>query len=100
MEPDRPYSNRELDHYFNDIREKFLGAIEEIAKDTKEIKIQTTKTNGRVTRLEHWRTAVLAAGGIITSVIIPYSVYYFLKLEAKVENINKTLSQYEITIQK
>ena len=99
MSGDKPYSNRELDHYFNDIREKFLGAITDIASDVKDIKIQTTKTNGRVSKLEHWRTAVLAAGGIVTSVIIPFSVYYFLKLETKVENIYKTLSQYEIKIE-
>lgn len=100
METEQPYSKRELDHYFNDLRERFLGEIKEIGKDTKEIKAQTIKTNGRVTKLEHWRTAVLAAGGIITSIIIPYGVYYFLKLEDKVQQINKTLSQYEVTIQK
>lgn len=36
-----PYSNRELDHNFSDIKET-LSRIE----------TQTTKTNGRVTRLE------------------------------------------------
>lgn len=100
MSGDKPYSNRELDHHFNDIREKFLGAITDIASDVKDIKIQTTKTNGRVSKLEHWRTAVLAAGGIITGVVIPFGLYYILKIEARVDNIHSTLSQYEIKIER
>lgn len=38
---EKNYSKRELDHYFKDVR-----------ADLGEIKVQTTKTNGRVTKIE------------------------------------------------
>jgi hypothetical protein len=49
---DTPYSKRETDMHFSEI------------KDTlREIKDQTIKTNGRVTSLEKWRWTV--TGGLI-----------------------------------
>ena len=45
------YTNREIDHYMNDVK-LTLKRIEE----------QTTKTNGRVTTLERWMWTVV--GGL------------------------------------
>jgi hypothetical protein len=57
--------------------------IENIQQDVGEIKTQTTLTNGRVTRLEHWQTQVknsvwwiLGIGGVL-GVILGFVVEWF-----------------------
>ena len=71
MDEDKRYSNRELDHHFNDIREKFLGAIENIASDVSEIKIQTKLTNGRVGKLEKWQSYIQGGLTILAIIMVP-----------------------------
>lgn len=48
---DEPYSKRELDIHFTEIK-----------RDLKEIKVQTTKHNGRLTNVERWMYGM--AGGL------------------------------------
>jgi len=43
----------------------------ELGQDTKEIKEQTIKTNGRVSGLENWRAYIVGGGAVIVTVIIP-----------------------------
>ena len=50
----RDYSKRELDHYFGDIR-----------NDLKEIKLQTQKTNGRVSKHDKILLIVATAIGVL-----------------------------------
>ena len=57
---DTPYLNRELDEKFSDIKE----ALERI-------EAQTTRTNGRVGRLEHWQAYVIGFCACITLLILP-----------------------------
>lgn len=47
--PEVDYSNREIDRMFSEIKDLLI-----------EIKEQTTKTNGRVTKLEFWREGLMA----------------------------------------
>lgn len=66
-----PYQNREIKEMFGDVRES-LGRIE----------TQTSKTNGRVTKLEKWQSWVLgfcaAISIVLLSVVIPLA-FVFLK---------------------
>lgn len=61
---EQPYKNRELQEKFADIRE-YLIRIED----------QTTKTNGRVNRLEGFQKYIIgfctAIGIILVSIVIP-----------------------------
>ena len=57
---DLPYTNRELDHHFKDVKET-LGRIE----------AQTTRTNGRVGKLEDWRSYTAGAVAVIVLIGLP-----------------------------
>ena len=58
--PEVDYTNRELDAKFS-----------QIVSLLQEIKEQTTKTNGRVTRLEFWKEGVMAKfTGIASAVAV------------------------------
>ena len=71
--PEVPYSNRELDQHFNEIKE-FLVRIE----------AQTTRTNGRVTKIEaeyverkdiiplyQWSTYSKGAVAVLVAIVLP-----------------------------
>lgn len=57
---EREPSNRDLMHYIQDIK-----------VDVGEIKVQTSKTNGRVGALENWRWFISGGLAIILVLIIP-----------------------------
>lgn len=58
------YTNREIDRMF--------GEIMSLLTDIKE---QTTKTNGRVTRLEFWKESVMAkVAGVIGSITVGWII--------------------------
>lgn len=57
------YSNRELDHFFGDIKSS-LKRIEE----------QVTKTNGRVSSLEKWRWMVVGGLMVLSAIVLPIVV--------------------------
>lgn len=58
--PDEPFSNREIKEMFSDMCVK-LDRIETL----------TSKTNGRVTRLEIWRGAIVGGLSVLTVVVVP-----------------------------
>jgi hypothetical protein len=57
------YSNREIDHYFLDIK-KSLNRIE----------AQTIKTNGRVNKLESWKSLLVGCWIVTMTLVIPLLV--------------------------
>lgn len=57
---DAEYTNRELDEKFDGLHEKLDLIL-----------AQTTKTNGRVNRLEIWRGFISGGLAIVTIVILP-----------------------------
>jgi hypothetical protein len=65
---DRPYSNREIDDHFEEVKE-ILARIE----------AQTTKTNGRVTKIEQWIEFAKGAVAITTLILVP--IIGFLALQ-------------------
>lgn len=65
MKEETPYSNRELD-------EKFRGVHEKLDL----ILTQTTKHNGRMRKLEGWRTGLVMCFSLII-LLIPFFVWSF-----------------------
>ena len=58
--PESDYSNREIDRMFQEIKVLLM-----------DIKEQTTKTNGRVTKLELWKEGLMAKlTGIVTTISV------------------------------
>lgn len=66
MADDSNYSKRELDHYFGDIKQ----TLEKQNVILEEIRAQTTKTNGRVSRLEFWRGVIIWGFGVLLTITI------------------------------
>lgn len=60
------YSKRELDHYFDEIKE--ICRLQNIVLTR--IEAQTMKTNGRVSKLEDWRTAIAWGFGFMFSGVL------------------------------
>lgn len=54
------YSKREIDSFMQEIRETLIR-----------IEAQTTKTNGRVSKLENWRGYITGGVSVIVIVLIP-----------------------------
>lgn len=85
------YTQRELDHYFSELKE-----------DVRIIKEQTLRTNGRVNKLENWRWLLTGGMTIITMLVIPLIVYIWnTQNSSSIEaGIQKALSAYELSVEK
>lgn len=85
------YSNRELDHIFEDIK----GSL-------KRIEDQTTKHNGRMTKMEEWRNYIAGAISVILIVVVPilgWGLYILVTLDTRIHiGISQALSTYDIKV--
>lgn len=86
MDPN-PYTKRELDHYFEDMR----SDIKEILTDGKQTKEQAFKTNGRVTRIE-WQIKAFwwALGALWTILMLTFPS--FIRFINKVDSLGLTVT--------
>lgn len=76
-----PYTNREIDAMTKDIHEKLDLIL-----------AQTTKTNGRVSSLEEWRSYVVGAVAVLVLIGLPllsYSIYQTVELSKNVAQLSK-----------
>lgn len=86
---DVQYSRREFDHYFQDMRSN----IQETMTTVKEIKVQTTLTNGRVSKLEWWRSTVLWALGALWTILLLLGPWLIHKISE--DAIQQALTTYD-----
>lgn len=66
MADDSNYSKRELDHYFGDIKQ----TLEKQNIILERIEGQTTRTNGRVSKLEFWKSVIVWGFPFCVTIII------------------------------
>lgn len=104
MEPN--YSKRELDDHFDNIRERFVGAIESIdgkvaTVDSKVDKVieQTTKHNGRMSKMEKWMWTLAGGGTVIVALVIPMLTYYISTVDNRISKLEDIFTSYNITIE-
>lgn len=88
---DQPYSNREIDEFHKDVRNSLTR-----------IEMQTTATNGRVTRLEHWRFFMLGSISVLTIIVLPilaWALYTLANIQQTVhQSVDQALSAYNIQV--
>ena len=63
---DHNYSKRELDEHFKIVNDKLDGII-----------FEAKKTNGRIGKLENWRTGITYVIVFAGAIVIPLAVYAF-----------------------
>lgn len=104
MPDDSPYSKREQDNFHDELMKR----MDKQDVVLERIETQTTRTNGRVSKLEWWsgmfRWALSSL--IIFVVVISPVLWYFIKLQIKQTTqdsaqkaVISALSQYNITVQ-
>lgn len=96
-----PQTNREIAIYFKEMKED----IKDIKDDVKEIKTQTQRTNGRVNKLEFWRSALIWGFGAMIGLIAFLIPYFTILIKAQIElvvtqSVNSSLSSFNINVTK
>lgn len=112
---EEPYSKREQDYHFKVILDKLEKQDEvmaefrdEIKSELIAIKVQTTKTNGRVNKLEWWRSGIIWAGGVVGSICLLFIPIFlnamkeqkkeFVEVQQQVMKLQQTLLNYDFEI--
>lgn len=84
-----PYSKREEDDWRLSIKDQLTR-----------IEVQTTKTNGRVSKLEGWKSLIVGASIVVWFVVIPLIIYIFLDRISHISNaitgMRETITELQI----
>lgn len=87
--PDEPFKNREILEMFSDVK-----------KDLKEIKVQTTMHNGRMTKVERWQAYMSGGMTVLTVIVVPilgWALWVLSNIQGQVHSaVDEALSAYEI----
>lgn len=86
---DIPYSNREIDNHFKDVKET-LERIEN----------QTTATNGKVASIQTWRERTNGAMMVVTTILVPILGWALWQVSTIDDTVKEVLSTYDITIKR
>lgn len=93
------YTKRELDHFFVELNKRMDHQDGMLS----EIKIQTLKTNGRVTKGEFWITALKWMFGIVWTIVLVLApiLWHAQQLQSKQDAedaVTSALSAYNIQV--
>lgn len=84
-----PYRNREIKEMIDDVRNSL-----------QRIEVQTTTTNGRVSKLENWKHFITGGMTVITLIIVPllgWALWVLANIQGQVHNaVDSALSAYQI----
>lgn len=86
------YSKREMDEHFKDVRERFDKQdvfLQRLDKNVEGVNIKVGIQNGRVAKLESWRTGLIMAGAacvFLMGIIISLVVYSFQLSQNNLKN--------------
>jgi hypothetical protein len=97
MNNEVPYSNREIDEHFKALRETLIFHNTSQMSILTRIETQTTKTNGRVSRLEAWRSYIAGSIAVVSFLVIPLVGWIFLD---KVNELGEEMESHIINLQK
>lgn len=76
---DRDYTKREIDLHFSEMKH----LLNDLKSEASEIKTQTLKTNGRVSRLEIWRGVTVGGIAVMVAIVLPILGYLALQIVSK-----------------
>ena len=71
MTENQEYTQRELEHFFRDLRSDLDEKHQEHTRQFSDLLVQAKITNGRVSKLENWRWAMIGGIAVLSAIVVP-----------------------------